>query len=119
MSQDLETYLAAFTPEIRELALQTRALVQQTLPGLVEYVHLGWGALIYGTTAGKVIGAVCFVSAHKRDVNLGFYKGTSLPDPAGLLRGTGKHMRHVKITGASDLERPGLTDLLLAAAALK
>lgn len=118
MSNDLETYLAALTPEIRDLTLQTRALVRETLPDLEESVHLGWGALIFGMTAGKMHGAVCFVAAHKYDVNLGFYKGTVLPDPEGLLRGTGKHMRHAKIKQPSDLQRPGLKELLLAARAL-
>src|SRR5215471_13075016 len=38
-----------------------------------------------------------YVNAFRAHVNVGFFKGAYLPDPAGLLEGTGKHMRHVKL----------------------
>src|SRR5688572_2624511 len=38
-----------------------------------------------------------YVGAFKAHVNVGFFHGARLPDPAGLLQGTGKRMRHVKI----------------------
>ena len=45
-----------------------------------------------------------YVNAFTSHVNVGFYQGAALPDPAGLLLGDGKRMRHVKL-------RPGtLTD---------
>jgi len=37
------------------------------------------------------------VNVFKSHVNVGFFQGSSLPDPACLLRGTGKFMRHVKV----------------------
>lgn len=43
-----------------------------------------------------------YVNVFKSHVNVGFFHGASLPDPAGLLEGTGKRMRHVKL-------RPGCT----------
>ena len=42
-----------------------------------------------------------YVDAFKAHVNVGFFHGASLPDPAGLLEGSGKYMRHVKL-------RPGV-----------
>ena len=41
--------------------------------------------------------AFCYVNAFTAHVNVGFFLGASLDDPAGLLEGTGKRMRHVKI----------------------
>ncbi len=38
-----------------------------------------------------------YVNVFKSDVNVGFFQGASLPDPARLLQGTGKFMRHVKL----------------------
>jgi hypothetical protein len=38
-----------------------------------------------------------------------------LPDPAGLLEGTGKSLRHVKVRTMEDLRRPELKNLILAA----
>jgi len=38
-----------------------------------------------------------YVNVFTSQVNVGFYQGASLPDPAGLLQGNGKRMRHVKV----------------------
>ena len=38
-----------------------------------------------------------YVNAFKAHVNVGFFHGATLSDPAGLLEGTGKYMRHVKL----------------------
>jgi len=54
-----------------------------------------------------------YISPHKHHVNLGFYYGTSLSDPVGLLGGTGKHLRHVKIMTVAEAESRPVTDLLV------
>ena len=41
--------------------------------------------------------AFAYVNAFKAHVNVGFFRGADLPDPGGLLEGTGKFMRHVKL----------------------
>ncbi len=38
-----------------------------------------------------------YVNAFKAHVNVGFFRGAELADPSGLLEGTGKFMRHVKL----------------------
>ena len=60
-------------------------------------------------------GDVCYVSAHARHVDLGFYRGAELSDPAGLLEGTGKGMRHVKLAIGEPLPAAALTSLVRAA----
>lgn len=42
--------------------------------------------------------AFAYVNAFKNHVNVGFFYGALLEDPAGLLEGSGKRMRHVKLT---------------------
>lgn len=59
--------------------------------------------------------AFAYVNAFKAHVNLGFFQGDSLPDPAGLLQGTGKHMRHVKLQPGATLDETALTALVKAA----
>jgi hypothetical protein len=49
---------------------------------------------------------------HKNWVNLGFYKGADLPDPSGLLEGTGKKLRHVKVRSLEDAEKPEIRRLI-------
>jgi len=49
-------------------------------------------------------------------VTFGFHFGTSLSDPEGLLEGTGKNMRHVKLRDVQSLEQKGLRELVRSAA---
>ena len=70
----------------------------------------------FGTSAGYQ-GLLFVVSAHRAHVTLGIANGVGLPDPAGLMEGTGKVHRHVKIRDAADVARPELTALLHAAVA--
>lgn len=46
--------------------------------------------------------AFAYVNAFKAHVNVGFFRGAELPDPEGLLEGTGKFMRHVKLRPSDD-----------------
>jgi hypothetical protein len=48
-------------------------------------------------------------------VNVGFFHGSALPDSAGLLEGTGKAMRHVKLRPGLALDAPSLEALIAAA----
>jgi hypothetical protein len=56
-----------------------------------------------------------YVNAFRAHVNVGFYYGAKLRDPAGLLAGTGKRMRHVKLLRERDLDVGALTGLVTAA----
>ena len=53
-----------------------------------------------------------YVNAFKAHVNVGFFHGASLPDPAGLLEGSGKYMRHVKLKPAVGRDSAGLCRLI-------
>lgn len=56
-----------------------------------------------------------YVNAFKAHVNVGFFHGAALDDPAGLLEGTGKHMRHVKLRWGEPVNPAALTELIAAA----
>jgi len=56
-----------------------------------------------------------YVNAFKAHVNVGFFRGAELADPEGLLQGTGKFMRHVKLRPGDDVDAPALTKLIDAA----
>jgi hypothetical protein len=59
--------------------------------------------------------AFAYVNAFKAHVNVGFFCGTELHDPAGLLEGTGKFMRHVKLRPESAVNTAALEQLIEAA----
>jgi hypothetical protein len=56
-----------------------------------------------------------YVNVFTSHVNVGFFHGASLPDPAGLLQGSGKFMRHVKIKPGTATNAAALGRLIAAA----
>lgn len=56
-----------------------------------------------------------YVDAFKAHVNVGFFRGATLPDPARLLEGTGRRMRHVKLRWGKPVDEAALTELITAA----
>ena len=59
--------------------------------------------------------AFAYVNAFTAHVNVGFFRGAELEDPAGLLDGTGRFMRHVKLKPDSDVDATALIQLADAA----
>ena len=59
--------------------------------------------------------AFAYVNVFTRHVNVGFYLGSSLPDANGLLIGTGKWMRHVKLQPETPAPAAELSQLIAAA----
>jgi hypothetical protein len=56
-----------------------------------------------------------YVNAFKAHVNVGFFNGADLADPAALLEGSGKRMRHVKLKSGLEFNAAALGDLITAA----
>jgi hypothetical protein len=59
--------------------------------------------------------AFAYVNAFTGHVNVGFFRGASLPDPDGLLVGTGKFMRHVKLTPGRQVNEAAVMTLIRTA----
>jgi hypothetical protein len=53
-----------------------------------------------------------YVNVFRSHVNVGFFHGAALPDPTHLLQGTGKYMRHVKLTPGTATNAAALTSLI-------
>jgi hypothetical protein len=56
-----------------------------------------------------------YVGVFRAHVNVGFFHGAALPDPACLLQGTGKYMRHVKVKPGVALDGSSLEALITSA----
>lgn len=99
----------------RELAYKLRTLVAKIMPNVVEVPWPRMRMASYGVGPKKKSEHFCYISAQKQDVNLGFYYGAELPDPEGLLEGTGMLLRHVKIRDTKAIRSRALRHLLKAA----
>ena len=53
-----------------------------------------------------------YINVYRRHVNVRFFQGATLPDPAGLLQGTGRFMRHVKLGPGREVDPGALTRLV-------
>ncbi|UCG23941.1 MAG: DUF1801 domain-containing protein [Chloroflexota bacterium] len=99
-------------PGMRPIARRLREIVVEVDPNTVEVVRLGDRAATYGVGPKKMSEGYAYILPHKNWVNLGFYIGATLPDPAGLMEGTGKKLRHVKVRSVEDAGRPEIYALL-------
>lgn len=106
---------ARFDREVQELARRVHALIVELDPGVVEVVWPRQGTVGYGVGPRKMSEHYAYLALHSRHVNLGFNRGASLPDPAGLLGGPGASLRHTKLRSLADVEVPALAGLLVAA----
>jgi hypothetical protein len=114
---EFERLLVDNQPQAQNLALELRRLIRRLLPKAQEKIYRGWGVADYGF-GGSGRGFLS-IGPQKSYVNLYFMDGVELKDPAGLLTGTGKRLRHVKIAGKEDLKSKSLHDLIRQAARLR
>ena len=103
--------MAGFPPDVQVLAARTRELILASLPAVEETVDTSARLVGYGYGPGYK-GMVCTLIPSKKGVKLGIYRGSELPDPKGLLEGSGKVHRHVPLATPADLRKAGLKQLL-------
>ena len=100
-------FLSAYGPKITALALAVRELVLEEASGASELIYDAYDAVASGYSfTGRPGDACLHIAVYAKWVNLGFNDGASLPDPKGLLQGTGNRIRHIRIATAEDLARP-------------
>jgi len=115
-AKELIRFLKRFDPAIRELALDARELVLRVLePSNESVLDVYALAMNYGYSERMKDQAV-YIGVYKNHVNLGFYRGALMDDPEGVLKGTGKQLRHIQIKSPADLGSPVIRDYLQRAA---
>ena len=110
---EVDAFLAGYTPEVRAIALRLRALVFEVAPEAIEQIDIPGKMLAYGF-ARTYKDMICVIMPLKAGVNFGMPRGAELDDPDGLLEGTGKRARHVKISAIGQVEEPAIRALLHA-----
>jgi hypothetical protein len=105
----VETWLTDGPVELRSVAEKWFMKMRQCGDDVRELMHDGCPvACVEDAPFG-------YVNSFTRHVNIGFFHGATLADPAGLLEGSGKRMRHVKLKPGPDLNTAALCDLIDAA----
>ena len=100
-------FLKPYDREIRDLALQLRALVLEEMAPCYENIYDAYSAVAIGYgTSDRLRDGIFHIAVYSKHVNLGFNDGATLDDPKGILQGKGNQIRHVTIKSTADLERP-------------
>ncbi|WP_457393033.1 DUF1801 domain-containing protein [Roseateles sp. P5_E1] len=108
---DIEAWMQAHTGALGDIARHWFDAMRRCGADVRELLHDGHPTACVGDAAFG------YVNAFTAHVNVGFFKGAELADPAGLLRGTGKAMRHVKLRPAEPVDEPALRALIETACA--
>ena len=106
-------YVKDENPSLRAVVAGLKKVVKELVPGTKETVN-AWGVPTFVAQ-----NPFAFYMVGKKHVTFGFPFATSLPDPEGLLEGTGKNMRHVKLRTSEDLDKKGLRELIVAGSRFK
>ena len=110
--EDFSTIFSAYAPQVQEVGWAARALIFDVLPQTVEVPWLQQKVIGYGTGPKKMTEHFSWIAPAKAHITFGFYYGAELPDPEGLLEGTGKLLRHVKLRSLNDVQQPALRAML-------
>jgi hypothetical protein len=92
----LDELLSGTSPEMAAVARELRAVVAAALPDGTEQVDFGNRLLAIGRSM-KMRDLLFAIIPHSAHVNLQLADGIDLPNPDGLIEGTGKRIRHIKV----------------------
>jgi len=110
---NFDDYLQAQTSTNQATIRALRRFVKAVAPALTESVKWSNGCWLAGTEP------IAYVYADVGFVQFGFVMGASLEDPRGLLEGKASSVRHIKVRGAADIDRPAFAALLKQAMRLR
>lgn len=105
----IDAWMQAHAGPLGEIALHWFTAMRQCGDEVRELMHDGCATACFGDFPFGYVGVF---TAH---VNVGFFQGASLPDPAHLLQGSGKRMRHVKLRPDTTNDSAALFALIKAA----
>lgn len=111
--QQLAAFIAKFTPEMAKLIRAARAKMRKRLPWALELVYDNYNFFVIGYGPNEKAGDATFsLAAQAKGLSLCFLQGAGLPDPQGILRGSGNLVRNIRLENAAALDRPAVRALM-------
>jgi hypothetical protein len=104
--QAIEIWMREHSDELGAIARRWFEVMRGCGDDVRELLHDGHPAACVGDAAFG------YVNAFTAHVNVGFFRGAEIADPEGLLQGTGKFMRHVKLAPDRHVDARALTTLI-------
>ena len=117
-AKQLAAFIAKFDPAVARVIRATRRSLRRRVPTAIEIVYDNYNFFVIGySTTERPSDCVFSVAAAANGVGLSFYHGATLPDPEGILLGSGAQNRFIRLPSASVLDAPPVEALLKAAVA--
>jgi len=112
----LAGFIAKFDSPVATLIRSVRSALQKRLPGANELVYDNYNFFVIGyCSTDRASDCIVSLAANAKGIVLSFYYGATLPDPAGILQGSGSQNRFVRLAGPKDLAKPEIEALIAAA----
>lgn len=102
----IDRWMAEHSGDLGVIAQRWFAVMRACGDDVRELLHDGHPTACVGDAAFG------YVNAFTAHVNVGFFRGAEIADPDGLLEGTGRLMRHVKLRPGRDVDAVALTSLI-------
>lgn len=111
-------FLGKYSPQIAAQLRSARRHLKAFMPRGFELVYDNYNALAFGfSPSSRPSDAVLSIVGYPRWITLFFLKGVELPDPRGLLEGSGSRVRSIRLSAAKDILSAPVADLIRTALA--
>lgn len=111
-----ESFLSEFLPDIAALGRAAVKRLRAELPSADVMIYDNYNFLVAGfSPTDRASDAVLSIALGARNVNLCFLQGAGLPDPMGILRGSGNVARNIRLSSTADFDRPEVATLVQVA----
>jgi hypothetical protein len=112
----LAGFIQKFDSKNAALIRSVRQVLRKRLPAANELVYDNYNFFVIGyCSTERPSDCILSIAAGANGVGLSFYHGATLPDPHGLLLGSGSQNRFIRIESAATLTRPEVEELIAAA----
>jgi hypothetical protein len=113
---ELDAFMDRYSPEVASDGRQALAFLTARLPTATRMVYDNYNALVVAFGAStRVSDIILSIAFYPRYVTLFFLKGVELPDPAGLLEGSGSTVRGIRLRPISRIQSADVSALIDAA----
>ena len=108
-NKNVTTFIDNAIDNQQEILIILRELISKAVPNAEE--QFKWNRPVYTTTKG-----FCYLDTTKKHATLGFFNFEKVQDSENLLEGTGKQMRHIKISKKEEIRHKLFSEMLQQAA---
>jgi hypothetical protein len=120
VAERVEGFIDKFEPATSKRIREVRKALRKRFPTAIEMVYDNYNFFVIGYCAGeRASDCIVSLAANSKGVGLSFYHGADVPDPHGILEGSGSQNRFVRLVdGAATLKDPRVAEAIDAAVAI-